>query len=92
MPSDVICSEAEPSEFCYQMHTGVNPLTPMSNQDRISPYNINTESSRLVRRIKMKTQLGDYKSIQYQIPQIEIISIVWQTVGRITIKILGVKG
>ena len=69
-----------------------NPLTPMSDQDRISPYNINTESSRLVRRIKMKTQLGDYKLIQYQILQIEITSIVWQTVGRITNKILGVKG
>ena len=69
-----------------------NPLTPMSDQDRISPYNINTESSRLVRRIKTKTQLGDYKSIQYQILQIEITSIVWQTVGRITNKILGVKG
>ena len=40
----------------------------------------------------MKTQLGDYKLIQYQILQIEITSIVWQTVGRITNKILGLKG
>ena len=47
MPSEVICSEAENlKEFGYQMHTGVNPLTPMSNQDRISPYNINTISTR----------------------------------------------
>ena len=30
----------------------------MSDQDRISPFNINTESSRLMGRIKMKTQLG----------------------------------
>ena len=30
----------------------VNPLTPMSDQDRISPYNINTISSRQVMRIK----------------------------------------
>ena len=70
----------------------VNPLTPVSDQDRISPYNINTESSRQVRRIKKKTQLGDYKLIQCQILQIEIISILWQTVGRITNVILGVKG
>ena len=28
-----------------------NPLTPMSDQDRISPYNINTISSRQVMRI-----------------------------------------
>ena len=30
----------------------VNPLTPMSDQDRISPNNINTISSRQVMRIK----------------------------------------
>ena len=30
--------------------------------------------------------------IQYQILQIDIIRIVWQTVGRITNEILGVKG
>ena len=47
-----------------------NPLIPMSDQDRISPFNINKESSWLVGRIKMKTQLGDYKLIQYQILQI----------------------
>ena len=64
----------------------------MSDQDRISPFNINTESSQLVRRIKMKTQLGDYKFIQYQILQIETISILRQTVGRIANQILGVKG
>ena len=32
--------------------TIVNPLTPMSDQDRISPYKINTISSRQVMRIK----------------------------------------
>ena len=30
----------------------VNSLTPMSDQDRISPYNINTTPSRKVTRIK----------------------------------------
>ena len=54
----------------------------MSDQDRISPLNINSESSRQVRRIKMKTQLGDYKLIQYQILQIEIISIIFMADSR----------
>ena len=31
-------------------YTNLNPLTPMSDQDRISPYNINTISSRQVLR------------------------------------------
>ena len=31
---------------------GVNPLTPMNDQERISPYNINTISSIEVMRIK----------------------------------------
>ena len=51
----------------------------MSDQDRISPYNINTESNKIMKRIKKKIQLGDYKLIRYQILQIEIISILWQT-------------
>ena len=33
----------------------INPLTPVSDQDRISPYNINTMSSRQVTRIKKNT-------------------------------------
>ena len=70
----------------------IYPLTPMSDQNRTSPYNINTESSRQVGRIKEKTKLGDYKLIHYQILQIEIMSILWQTVGRITNEILGVIG
>ena len=44
-----------------------NPLTPMGDKDRISPYSINKESSRQVRRIEKKTYLGDYKLIQYKI-------------------------
>ena len=66
--------------------------TPMSDRDRISPYNINTESRRQVRRIKKKTQLGNYGLIQDQFLQIEIISISWQTVGRISNESMGVKG
>ena len=66
-----------------------NPLTPMSDQERISPYNINTISSD---ENKEKYQLGDCKLIQYQILQFNITRTVWQTVGRITNEILGVKG
>ena len=56
----------------------------MSDQDRISPYNINTISNRQVMRIKKKYQLGDYKLIQYQILKTNMIRIVSQTVRRIT--------
>ena len=69
-----------------------NPLTPVSDRERISPYNINTVSGRQVRRIKKKTQLGDYKLIQYQILRIGVMSILWQKVGRISNEILGVEG
>ena len=41
---------------------------------------------------KVKYQLGDYLLIQYQFLQIDIITIVWQTVRRITNEILGVTG
>ena len=65
----------------------------MSDQDRISPYNINKISSRQVRsENKEEYQLGDYKLIQYQIPQNNITRTVWQTVRRITNVILEVKG
>ena len=64
----------------------------MSVQDRISPYNIDTISSKQVMRIKKKYQLQDYKLIQYQIPQTNIRRTVWQTERRITHEILGVKG
>ena len=45
-----------------------------------------------MRRIKKETKLGDYKLMQYQILQTNIIRIVWQTVRRIIREILGVKG
>ena len=64
----------------------------MNDQDRTSPYNINTISSKQVMRKKEKYQLGDYQLIQYQILQTNITRTVWQTVRRITNGILGVKG
>ena len=65
----------------------------MCDQVRISPNNINRISSKQVmRNYKEKYQLGDYKSIQYQILQTNITRTVWQTVRRITNEILGVTG
>ena len=50
-----------------------NPLTPTSDQDRISPYNITTISSRQVMRIKT-CKLGNYWLIQDQILQTAVTS------------------
>ena len=36
----------------------INSLTPISDQDRISPYNINTTSSRQVMRIEKNVNYG----------------------------------
>ena len=63
----------------------------MSDQDRISSYNINTISSRQVMRIR-KILIRDYYLIHYQIPQTRLRSTIWQTVRRIVNEILGVKG
>ena len=54
----------------------------MSDQDRISPYNIKQTSD----ENKEKYQVGDYKFIQTNITR-----TVWQTVRRITSEILGVN-
>ena len=69
-----------------------NPLTPMSDQDRISPYNINTISIRQVMRMKKNTSLRIFWFIQYQILRNSIVRIVWQIVRRIFNEILSVKG
>ena len=61
---------------------------PVNDQTRISPYNINTISSRQVMRIKKNLNYGIYN----QILQTSILRTVWQTVRRITNEILGVKG
>ena len=39
---------------CFEL----NPFTPTSDQDRISPYNINTISSRQVMRIEKNINHG----------------------------------
>ena len=45
-------SLSQGSIFSESLLRNLNPLTPISDQDRISPYNINTISSRKVLRIK----------------------------------------
>ena len=42
----------------YIDRTCFNPLTPVSDQDRISPYIINTIASRQVMRIKRNSNQG----------------------------------
>ena len=64
----------------------------MSDQDRISPYNINTMASRQVMRIKKETLIWGLLVDQYQILQTNITRTILQTVRRITHEILGVKG
>ena len=71
----------------------------MSDQDRISPYNISTISVQYQYNIRLtsdenkeKYQTGDYKLIQYQILQSNITRTVEQTVRRVSNEISGVKG
>ena len=63
----------------------------MGDQDRISPYNICTISSRQVMRLRKMSARGLHL-IQYQIPQTNVTRTEWQTVRRITDEILGVNG
>ena len=65
----------------------------MSDQDRISPYNNNTISSRQVtKKIKTNINLPLYKLIQYQILKTNITRTEWQIVRRLASEILGVNG
>ena len=41
-----------------KLQFGLSPLTPMSDQDRISPYNINKISTRQVMKIKKNVYFG----------------------------------
>ena len=60
----------------------LNPLTLMSDQDRISPYNINTISTRQVMRIHIKKNISFriFWLIQYQILRTSIIRIAWHII------------
>ena len=63
-------------------------LTPISDQDRISPHNIKQTND----ENKEKYKLRGNELIQHQILQTNIMRTVWQIVRRITNEILGVKG
>ena len=44
---------------CLKLSTTFNPITPMSDQDRIFPYNINTTLTRQSDENKEKYKFGD---------------------------------
>ena len=69
----------------------MNLLTPLNDQERISPYNISVISSRQVMRIKNNINRGLLVNSLPNFP-INITRIIWQTAMRITNEILGVKG
>ena len=68
-----------------------DPLTPVSDQNKISPYYICTKSSRQVMRIKKNINWGVTNWFDTKFFKLTM-RIVWQTVRRITNEILGVKG
>ena len=71
----------------------INPLAPKNDQDLISPYNINTKSSRQL--MKTKQNINQWiisRMIQYQVLRTNVIKILWHTVRIIIYEILGVKG
>ena len=69
----------------------INLLTPLNDQERISPYNISAISSRQVMRIKSSINKGLLVNSLPNFP-INITRTIWQTAMRITNEILGVKG
>ena len=71
----------------------LNPQAPKNHQDLISPYNINTKSSRQL--MKTKQNINQWiisRMIQYQVLRTNAIKILWHTVRKIIYEILGVKG
>ena len=69
----------------------INPLTPMSDQDRISPFKINALPSKQVIRIRKNINKGITSWSNTKFSKL-LTSTVWQTVRRITSEVLGVKG
>ena len=52
------------------------PLTPKSDQGRLSPCNINTKSNKTSHESKEKCKAGDYQLIQFQILQVNIKELI----------------
>ena len=73
---------------CVDISYFLNPLSPVSDQERISPYKIKHRSD----ENKEKYQLEDYYLIQFQILSIDIIRMrvpMGLTVSRKTAKIFN---
>ena len=73
---------------CVDISYFLNPLSPVSDQERISPQNIKHRSD----ENKEKYQLEDYYLIQFQILSIDIIRMrvpMGLTVSRKTAKIFN---
>ena len=68
-------------EYCV---ITLNPLTPMSDQERISPYKINTISTRKVMGIKKNINLGIISRSNTKFSELTNVRIVWLTARRIT--------
>ena len=65
----------------------------MSDQDRISPFKINTISSKQVMRIRKNINKGITSPTPNSQNYSKLLTrTVWQTVRRITSEVLGVKG
>ena len=64
----------------------------MTDQDRISPFNINTIQSRQVIKISRNYQSGDYKLIQYQILQTNITTTVCRQLVELSMRSWELKG
>ena len=75
----------------YILKLVVNRLTPRGDLDRISLNNINTISSRWVLREKKIITYRELSALSPNSPT-DMIRILWQTIGRITKEIFGVKG
>ena len=55
----------------YSFLRFLNPFTPIGDQDRISPYNINTISCRQVMRINTNTNQGIINRSKTKFPIVE---------------------
>ena len=66
----------------------LNPFTPMNDQDRISPYNINrvSGSRQPSDENEEKYQLRNYQLIQYLILQTNIIGVICKQLGELLMR------
>ena len=73
--------------FCH-----FNPLTPVTRTELLLTISIQYQSDRWWEQRKILISLRVFQLIQHQILRTSITRIEWQTVRRITIEILSVRG